>query len=67
MAGKTIRFLGDGTEAHFGIPARDLDAAAFAALSDEQQATVKASRLYDYAAIVPVQETPLLAEEKPKK
>jgi hypothetical protein len=66
MAGKTIRYLGDGTEGHFGIPARDLDAAAFAALSDEQQATVKASRLYDYAAIAPAKDAPP-AEDAAKK
>jgi hypothetical protein len=66
MTGKTIHYLGDGTETHFGIPARDLDAAAFAALSDEQQATVKASRLYDYAAIAPAKDAPP-TEDKSKK
>jgi hypothetical protein len=43
-----------------------LDAATFAALSDEQQATVKASRLYDYAAIAPAKDAPP-AEDAAKK
>lgn len=32
---------------HYGIPAADLDEAAFDALSDEQKATLAASALYD--------------------
>lgn len=39
-------YLGDGSEFHFGIPARDLTDEEYAALSPEEQATVKASRLY---------------------
>jgi membrane peptidoglycan carboxypeptidase len=39
-------YVGDGSESHFGIPARDLTDDDLATLTDEQKATVKASRLY---------------------
>jgi hypothetical protein len=39
-------YVGDGTEFHAFIPARDLTDDDLAALDAEQRATVKASRLY---------------------
>jgi hypothetical protein len=45
------RYIGQGTEHHSGIPARDLRASEVAALSEEQRATLAASPLY--AAVTP--------------
>ena len=39
-------FVGDGSEFHSGIPARDLCEADVEQLSDAQLATVEASKLY---------------------
>jgi hypothetical protein len=46
----TIKYLGDGTEYHFAIPARDLTTEEYDALDTEQRALVRKSALYDYAA-----------------
>lgn len=40
------KYVGGG-EHYQGIPARDLSAEEFAALEKDQQATVKASKLYE--------------------
>jgi hypothetical protein len=41
-----MKFLGDGTEGYFGIPARDLSDEEYDALDDVQRALVDGSRLY---------------------
>ena len=41
------KYTGDGSAFYNGIPARDLDEADFAGLTDEQKATLAASPLYD--------------------
>lgn len=51
MADPMIKFTPDGQGGHHsGIPARDLSAADYDALTTEQRATVRASKLYGYAA-----------------
>lgn len=58
------KYAGAG-EYHGGIPARDLTAEEFAALDKDQQATVKASTLYE-AVDQPTEEKAAAKEEKPK-
>jgi hypothetical protein len=51
MADPVIAFTGDPQgNFHQGIPARDLSGAEYDALDNEQRATVRASRVYDYGA-----------------
>ena len=50
MSTPTIHYRGDGTEFHYGIPARDLTTEEYDALDTEQRALVRKSPLYDYAA-----------------
>lgn len=40
-------YVGTAGAHHQGIPARDLSAEEFAALDKDQQATVKASKIYE--------------------
>ena len=49
MADPKIRFTGDGTEFHSGIPARTLTQHEYDDLDNDQRATVRDSPLYDYA------------------
>jgi len=49
MADPVIKYTGDGSEYHSGIPARDLSAAEYDALDKEQRATVRSSPIYNYS------------------
>jgi hypothetical protein len=52
MADPVIKFVGNPGDYHSGIPSRDLSLAEFDALSEDQQATVRVSRAYDYAGAI---------------
>lgn len=45
------RFVGQPGEYHYAIPARDLTADDVAGLTDDQKATVEASKLYERPAV----------------
>jgi hypothetical protein len=49
MAEPTIRFLGQGTDHHHQLPARDLTGEEYQALDTPLRAIVRDSPLYDYA------------------
>lgn len=56
------KYLGDGSEYHNGIPSRDLTEDEFAALTDEQQAMLAESKLYDLK-----HDAPAMAEKAGKR